>query len=245
MAAAHPTNYATSTPAPVYPRQPIASAQPIHHTGYPIAATHIQREQDVFILPDHVNASIPDEIRDQFPQDDQGRMLFFTKPPVDTRSVLTGRSDGDKNKPLVHTAKFQEAKAELQRRRKAKEQEVEMRDVPAGQSVTENEQTRSMQFPFTEKLAPGLVKAVTGWAEKLVGATKAEYRQAYGEDWQEAYNADVLRQQERKRKWVEESEKNVEQMQHFPGRETASFTFKGRNPFAGRYEDDYDPRYGF
>ena len=44
---------------------------------------------------------------------------------------------------------------------------------------------------------------------------------------------------------MEESEKKDEQKQHFPDRGTSSFNFKGRNPFAGRYEDDYDPRYGF
>jgi chromatin structure-remodeling complex subunit RSC1/2 len=245
MAAAHPTSYSTSTPAPVYPRQPIASAQPTNHTGYPVAPTHIQREQDVYVLPDHVNASIPDEIRNQFPQDDHGRVLFFTKPPVDTRSVLTGRSEGDKNRPLVHSARFQEAKAELQRRRKEKEQDVDMVDVLAAQSAMGHEQFRGLPLLSTEKVVPGLVKAVTGFAEKLVNTTKVEYQQAYGENWQEAYNADLLQQQERKRKWVEESEKKDEQKQHFADRGTSSFNFKGRNPFAGRYEDDYDPRYGF
>jgi chromatin structure-remodeling complex subunit RSC1/2 len=240
MGAAHPTGYPTSTPAPVYPRQPLAAAQPANNTGYPAAPTHVQREQDVFVLPDHVNANIPDEIRNQFPQDDQGRMLFFTKPPVDTRSVLSGRSEGDRNKPLSHSARFQEVKAELQRKRKEKADDISMAGVPAAQPGKQNE---GLSLPLTEKVMLGLVKAVTGWAEKLAETTKLEYQQRYAENWQVAYDADMMTQQERKRKWVEDSEKKVEQQ--LPDRGTASFNFKGRNPFAGRYEDDYDPRYGF
>jgi chromatin structure-remodeling complex subunit RSC1/2 len=241
MAAGHPS-YSTPATAAAYPRQPIAAAQPVQHPTYPAGSNHIQREQDVFVLPDHVNASIPEEIRDQFPQDDQGRMLFFTKPPVDTRSVLQGRADGDRNKPLVHSAKFLEVKAELQRRRAESKEEVEMTDVPASQPVARNEQARTDSLPSTENVVPGLVKAVAGWAEKLNDTTKAEYQQSYGENWQERYSADMLRQQERKRKWAEEAEKNAKNMQHFPKRETASFNFSGRN---AKYKDDYDPRYGF
>lgn len=245
IAAAHPTNYSTSTPAPVYPRQPIAAAQPTQLAGYPTGPTHIPREPDVYVLPDHVNGSIPEEIRDQFPQDDQGRMLFFTRPPVDTRSVVQGRTEGDRNKPLVHSVKFLEAKAELQRRRAERKMDVEMVDGPTTDSIPRNPRVQSNQAPSTEALVPGLVTAVKGWAERLSETTKAEYRQAYGENWQEAYNNDMVRQHERKRKWTEESEKKAEQMQHFPKREATSVNFKGRTLWSGRYEDDYDPRYGF
>lgn len=242
MAAAHPTSYSTSTPAPVYPRQPIASAQPINHTGYPAAAKPIEREQDVFVLPDHVNGSIPDEIRNQFPQDDQGRMLFFTKPPVDTRSALFGRSEGDKDKPLAHSARFQEVKAELQRRQREREEDFNMDDVKESQPVM-GKSSGMLPWSSTKKVAPGLVKTITDWAEKLAETTKVEYQQKYGENWQEVCNADLLKQQDRKRKWVEAAEKK--DGQQFSDRGTASYNFKGRNPFAGRYEDDYDPRYGF
>ena len=158
---------------------------------------------------------------------------------------MQGRTEGDRNKPLVHSVKFLEAKAELQRRRAERKMDVEMVDGPTTDSIPRNPRVQSNQAPSTEALVPGLVTAVKGWAERLSETTKAEYRQAYGENWQEAYNNDMVRQHERKRKWTEESEKKAEQMQHFAKREATSVNFKGRTLWSGRYEDDYDPRYGF
>jgi chromatin structure-remodeling complex subunit RSC1/2 len=41
------------------------------------------RPIEAYRLSDHLNNSIPPEIRSQFPCDDQGRVLFFTNPPLD------------------------------------------------------------------------------------------------------------------------------------------------------------------
>ncbi|KAI7711978.1 hypothetical protein KC322_g3927, partial [Hortaea werneckii] len=37
---------------------------------------------EVYVLPDHANFSIPNEIREQYQRDEQGRVLFFAAPPV-------------------------------------------------------------------------------------------------------------------------------------------------------------------
>ena len=111
LTAAHPTNYAPVIP-PVQPyvRPPVQPAQA--YPPYGGAIVPPIREQDVFVLPDIANDSIPKSIRDQFPQDSQGRVLFFTKPPVLSDQAIYDTHVGSKTKQLAHSEKYLAAKAE-------------------------------------------------------------------------------------------------------------------------------------
>lgn len=40
------------------------------------------RPPEVFVLPDHVNDQIPEEVRSLYNRDENGRIIFFTTPPV-------------------------------------------------------------------------------------------------------------------------------------------------------------------
>ncbi len=97
-----------------------------------------QRPVEVFVLSDAANASIPKQVRDRFPQDDQGRVLFFTKPPVVADTIVRGK-DG---KPLAHTEKYLAAKAErdqqIAARKRARELEMTaaLKRPRAGQAVS-------------------------------------------------------------------------------------------------------------
>ncbi len=82
-----------------------------------------QRGAEVYVLSNIANESIPKHIRDRFPQDDEGRVLFFTQPPVLPDTVVRGR-DGQ---PLAHTEKYLAAKAERDKivatRKRARQEE--------------------------------------------------------------------------------------------------------------------------
>ncbi|KAJ9499363.1 hypothetical protein H2202_004946 [Exophiala xenobiotica] len=105
LTAAHPTSYTAATPSQAYSRP-----QPQQTTAYSQYSTHMQdqRGTEVYVLSNIANESIPKHIRDRFPQDDEGRVLFFTQPPVLPDTVVRGR-DGQ---PLAHTEKYLAAKAE-------------------------------------------------------------------------------------------------------------------------------------
>lgn len=60
---------------------------------------------------------IPAEIREQFPQDEQGRVLFFTTPPVDTQHIIQGRSNAEKGDQLAHSLRYLAVKADRERER--------------------------------------------------------------------------------------------------------------------------------
>jgi hypothetical protein len=104
----HPPNYA-ATPSQAYSRPHAQPAQA--YNPYP-ANLQEQRAVEVFVLSDAANASIPKHLRDRFPQDDQGHVLFFTKPPVVADNIIRGR-DGQ---PLAHSEKYLAAKAERDQR---------------------------------------------------------------------------------------------------------------------------------
>ena len=62
---------------PTHGNAPMASANP----GAP-AVYNPPRAPEVYTLADNVDAAIPKEVRDEFQRDDQGRILFFTAPPL-------------------------------------------------------------------------------------------------------------------------------------------------------------------
>jgi chromatin structure-remodeling complex subunit RSC1/2 len=76
---------------PYDPSQRLAPS-PARSTIAPVAtpAAHPQanaynppRAPEVYRLEDGLNDRIPPEVREQFQRDDQGRVLFFTQPPLD------------------------------------------------------------------------------------------------------------------------------------------------------------------
>lgn len=99
-----------ATPAPAYNRNTIQQHQAQTYQQSQTNQVQERRAPEAYVLSDTANSSIPEEIRNQFPQDDQGRILFFTRPPIDTRHMISGRTAADKGKPLVHTAQYLEAK---------------------------------------------------------------------------------------------------------------------------------------
>lgn len=79
------------------------------------------RGSEVYVLSNIANESIPKHIRDNFPQDNEGRVLFFTKPPTLSDTMVRGR-DGQ---PLAHTEKYLAAKAERDKVITARKREQE------------------------------------------------------------------------------------------------------------------------
>lgn len=90
-------------------------------------------------MSDVANSSIPLEIRQQFPCDDHGRVLWFTTPPLNNTVApveLVSPKDG---KPLAHTPEYIAAK---ERRRKL----IEERNFQVGErTAAENKDAKAEQ----------------------------------------------------------------------------------------------------
>lgn len=147
--------FATPRPAPAY-QQPLQAP-----VGY-----KAPQPVEVYILNDHANASIPQEIREQFHRDEHGRVLFFTAPPLNTTAA---KKDGQ---VLGHSARYLAAKAERDARiaakRKADEANATAREEQAKKARAEEAER------FRKETAELSAKAVKAWENQLALATKQD-----------------------------------------------------------------------
>ncbi|KAJ0369745.1 hypothetical protein COL26b_010268 [Colletotrichum chrysophilum] len=72
-------NHHQMQPHPTAARTPMASAP---NAMPPNNAYNPPRPPEVFVLPDHINDQIPEEVRSQYNRDENGRIIFFTTPPA-------------------------------------------------------------------------------------------------------------------------------------------------------------------
>ncbi|KAK3677402.1 hypothetical protein LTR78_002940 [Recurvomyces mirabilis] len=80
---------------------------------------------EVYILPDQANLSIPAEVREQYQRDEQGRVLFFTAPPVAPAAAADGAVGGHSIRYLAEKARRKEV---LARKRKERDEAELVRD---------------------------------------------------------------------------------------------------------------------
>ena len=130
LSAAHPGHYPPSAmtghgfpPRNLHLNQQHAALTPSYQQPSPATAYHpaqiAQRFPEVYVLPDAANAAIPLDIRSQYPADDNGKMLWFTAPPVVASSENTDPIDDDSSqakKPLLkHSPAYIAARAKRQK----------------------------------------------------------------------------------------------------------------------------------
>ncbi|KAJ4987285.1 chromatin structure-remodeling complex protein RSC2 [Stagonosporopsis vannaccii] len=149
--------YQTPRPAPGY-QQPYAQPPPGYKAPPPV---------EVYTLNDHANASIPQDIRDQFQTDDKGRVLFFTAPPLNVSQPLTkdGRALGHSAAYLAARARREKARAE---KRKAEAPSTCERESAAKQAKLDQDDK------LTQAIAKLSTKAIKALEDQLAAATKTE-----------------------------------------------------------------------
>lgn len=149
--------YQTPRPAPGY-QQPYAQPPPGYKAPPPV---------EVYTLNDHANASIPQDIREQFQTDEKGRVLFFTVPPLNVSQPLT--KDG---RVLGHSAAYLAARA---RREKAK---AEKRNADAADATGRDEAAKKARREEEQRTKKAIVdlgaKAIKALEDQLASATRSE-----------------------------------------------------------------------
>lgn len=184
----------------------------------------------MYHLSDSANASIPEDIREQFQRDEQGHVLFFTAPPLD---VLPPTKPGA---ALGHTARYLAKKL----RRK-----VALKEKRKAEGLPENGEESVKKKPRHGDADPLLIaqvgemrdKAIEIWVKQMERSTEKIYQDIYGDQWEEGmkYEQEKLAGEQRERRlkqaqWEESARKRKE-------KEKVSLTG------TGVYLDDFDPRY--
>ena len=117
----HPPQYQTQhhqlpqqyvmSPATTQPRPAMAAATPVHHHHQPQHQAQHQTQQnayhppgevEVYTLGPQTNALIPDHIKKNFQQDENGNIIFFTKPPLERKH----KGVGAEHAHLGHSARY-------------------------------------------------------------------------------------------------------------------------------------------
>lgn len=107
------------TPAAMTPqRMPAPAPAAMGHAG----AYNPPRPVEVYTLPDGLDASIPPEIRDQFQRDDQGRVLFFTAPPLNRPHPGVAKEHAGLGHSVAYLADKKQRDEEREKKRKEREE---------------------------------------------------------------------------------------------------------------------------
>lgn len=218
------------------------------------------RGTEAYVLSDSANSSIPKEIRDQFPTDDQGRLLFFTQPPLDTRHIVTGSTPTEKAQPLQHSEQYMKALAV--RKRKIEEQRSEgvigngdAASPKSKQAKVNEADVKATQYQYFE-IPPEQIKERTTalLTEQVKHATYNEYQTNYEDDWKKVLLADLDYQALCRRKDFEKERLASEQRKKFNeshlGKLNGQYALNSqgyitdwrKDFFTGSYLDDYDSR---
>ncbi|KAL8732176.1 MAG: hypothetical protein Q9166_002923 [cf. Caloplaca sp. 2 TL-2023] len=209
-----------------YPQVP----QPYRvNSAVPGTTTNSVRPHEVFRLSEQANAQIPEEIRQQYQQDEHGNVLFFTAPPVD---ILPPTKEGS---AVGHTARYL---AEKLRRKIALKEKMKAEGLPEDY---EEPPPKRIKSAFDEDLAGQIHglrdEALRVLIDQMQAGTEAIYKSIYGPEWQEGARFETARtgknQAEARERMaaVAELKRKKEESESVPLTGT------------GIYLDDFDPRY--
>ncbi|KAL9043805.1 MAG: hypothetical protein Q9214_003017 [Letrouitia sp. 1 TL-2023] len=198
-------------------------------SALPGSTANSVRPHDVYRLSEQANSQIPAEVRQQFQQDEQGNVLFFTAPPLD---VLQPMKEGF---AVGHTARYLAEKARRQ---------TALREKRKAQGITEDEEEplakkpkSALQGNLSDQIHGMRDRALSLWVEQMQEGTARIYQDIYGSDWEKAANSDAQtlarKQKERilKQTALEAARKQREEKSAFP--------LAGSEVFL----DDFNPRY--
>jgi chromatin structure-remodeling complex subunit RSC1/2 len=152
--------YTNPRPSSTYQQTPYVQPAPV---GY-----KAPQPVEVYILNDHANNSIPPEIREQFQRDEQGRVLFFTAPPLNTSTVVN-----KEGRALGHSARYLAGKAEWEAERAAK------RKARDEERAAREQAAKKPRLEADEKLSKDIanlkVRALEALEDQLAVATRKEF----------------------------------------------------------------------
>jgi chromatin structure-remodeling complex subunit RSC1/2 len=184
------------------------------------------RSSEVYTLNDAAQAAIPEEVRDQFQRDDDGRILFFAAPPIDTAASA---KDG---KLIGHSTRYL---AEKRKRTLALEIKRRKQGSLIAETTSLNKKLKVGDKGGTaEEIERLMVKALGMLTGEMADSMISTYKQVFGERWKEAMNKKLGELEET---WTRDAKR-----QKGLGEETMQKESKEKEKFR-LFLDDVDPRY--
>ncbi|KAK3391632.1 hypothetical protein B0T20DRAFT_489797 [Sordaria brevicollis] len=178
-------------PSPIAPNftpnrhhQPPPMGTPIHQhppnmpqqlASGPAAANayNAPRAPEAYTLAENIDSEIPEEVKKQFQTDDQGRVLFFTAPPLNRPSVRNG-GVADQYAGLGHSVHWESIKAlREERRRKRKERDEALQEEENKRKAAKvAEQKADGEGNEHQKALSLLEEGILQWCKQMQKGTK-------------------------------------------------------------------------
>lgn len=114
----HPATMAPNTPN-VPPMQPHPTSAPMPNGQY-----NMPRPIETYTLPDNLDSSIPQEVREQFHRDDTGRILFSTAPPLNRPANGVAPEQAGLGHSVSHLANIHKVREERRKHKAARDAEL-------------------------------------------------------------------------------------------------------------------------
>lgn len=224
--------------------------------------TVMERTAEAYVLSSVANESIPRSLREQFPRDDLGRVLFFTQPPMSTEHMISGSTDREQRVPLRHSEKYEQARALRQQKQRERARGAHGPFNETSQSSSKRS-SRLMESDSTdtnatrERVTANSMRLLN---DQVVKGMLDEYKVTAGEDWGKTLADDLARGQERahqdRARDQAAAEKRAKLSHDHAAKYAAShgrltLSSQGylsdwrKGFFSGRYLDDHDSRLPF
>lgn len=161
--------------------QPSITTLP-HANAQPGNIYNVPRAPEVYTLAENVDAAIPKEVRDQLQCDENGRILFFTAPPLKRPDNGVAESYAGLGHSVSHLASVKQIREERRRKRKerdealAREQDSNKRRSPSEEADRKEEKQAQAQAAFVEQV-------LRNWAAGLNKGTEL-LETDLGADWE-------------------------------------------------------------
>ena len=192
------------------------------------------RPDEVFRLPQNANLAIPEEVRNQFHQDEHGHILFFTAPPLNTlQPVKPGSAVG-------HTAKYLADK--LRKQITIKEKRKESDDTIAEDLQSQNGPAKKLKQDTVDPELASRISTTKNEALKLLikqmqNGTDRIYQDLYGSHWEAG------KEYETERLMAKQAEARREKEELDRRRRLRVERQKVSLAPSTAFKDDFDPRY--
>ena len=171
----------TPSRAPVMP-SPVQNSPAMPHVAHAGNQYNLPRAAEVYTLPPQTEAAIPEDVRAQFHRDGQGRILFFSAPPLAREHPGVAPEYAHLGHSVSHLANVKKLREERARKRKERDEQEAARQTPEKQRV----QARTADGSKASRPAARdhVAEAILAWADSMDHGTAVVNAEMAG--WKEA-----------------------------------------------------------
>lgn len=134
---------------------------------------NVPRPPEVYTLADEVDAALGDDVRRQFQQDEQGRVLFFTAPPLKRPNNGVAEQYAGLGHSVNHLANIEKIREERRRKRKERDEKLALEQAANKKKSALEEEAKKKKAEAEQKAQAELVeKAILDWCAGMNRGTQ-------------------------------------------------------------------------